>query len=117
MDLRVSCEGVGQGGIVAALQDHVHRRVMFVLRHRRERLASVDVRIAPLRSRRLAEMALGHGCRVEVELLDGERLTQFEIDSDDVFAAADRAVDRIGARVDMHLNLHDAPLSGLSTTS
>lgn len=109
MDLRVKCDLVGEEpGASPALLDHVRRRVLFVLMHRRSRIAGVDVRVAPLRSKRLSDAPPGHGCRVEVELADGERIAQFEIGGDDVHATVDRAIDLVGARVETHLQAADA---------
>jgi hypothetical protein len=105
MDLRVKCDLVGEEpGASPALLDHVRRRVLFVLMHRRSRIAGVDVRVAPLRSKRLTDAPPGHSCRVEVELVDGERIGHFEIGAADVHATADRAIDVVGARVEAHLH-------------
>lgn len=109
MDLRVKCDLVGEEpGVSPALLDHVRRRVLFVLMHRRSRIECIDVRVAPLRSKRLTDAPPGHSCRVEVEMVDRERVTHFEIGAGDVHATADRAIDVVGARVEAHLQAADA---------
>jgi ribosome-associated translation inhibitor RaiA len=103
----------GQGfTVTAALSEYVRRRLVFVLNRRNERIQRVTVR---LRDANGPRGGIDKYCRIRVHLIAAPAAMVEEVGGD-LYAAIDRAAERVGRSVSKHLDrtllLRDAKRHG-----
>lgn len=83
-----------------ALADHVRRRLGFALRHYSDRMQRVSVRLGDENGPR---GGVDKFCRIHVHLIGAPAALAEDVGAD-LYAAIDRAADRIGGVVGRHLD-------------